>query len=228
MWLWWGVVFWGCKVSKFFVGLCFKFWIRSIWDSVFRELGWDGWMASPTRWTWVWVNFGSWWWGAVIHVVAESDTTERLNWTDSRSRKYLNSLYKNLPANAGDIRDVDLIPGSGRSPGGGRGNPLQYSCLENPLGRGPWQATVHRVTESQTWLKWFSMHPCIPGLSWKVSEVYIQMRSLWTLSVYFSQGFVVAFWRMHSGLEVSQHFDDLWPKFEVIGGIHVQCIWSLN
>ena len=46
--------------------------------------------------------------------------------------------------------DLGLIPGSGRSPGGGHGNPLQYSCLENPMDRGPWQATVLGVTESQT------------------------------------------------------------------------------
>jgi len=49
--------------------------------------------------------------------------------------------------------DVGLIPGSGRYPGGGYGNPLQYSCLENPLNRGAWQAIVHRVTKSQTRLK---------------------------------------------------------------------------
>ena len=55
---------------------------------------------------------------------------------------------KNLPANAGDVRDVGLIPGLGRSPGGGHGNPLQYCCLENPRDRGAWQATVHRVTKS--------------------------------------------------------------------------------
>ena len=47
---------------------------------------------------------------------------------------------KNLPASAGDIRDTDLIPGSGRSPGGGHGNTLQYSCLENPIDRGAWWA----------------------------------------------------------------------------------------
>jgi len=52
---------------------------------------------------------------------------------------------KNPPANAGDVRDLSLIPGSEDSPGGGHGNPLQYSCLENPMDRGPWQATVHRV-----------------------------------------------------------------------------------
>ena len=57
---------------------------------------------------------------------------------------------KSLPANAGDLGS---IPGSGRSPGGGHGNPLPYSCLENPMGRGAWWARVHRVTKSQTQLK---------------------------------------------------------------------------
>ena len=56
-------------------------------------------------------------------------------------------VVKNLPANAGDIRDLGSIPGSGRSPGGGHGNPLQYSCLENSMDRGAWQATVHRVNK---------------------------------------------------------------------------------
>ena len=59
-------------------------------------------------------------------------------------------MVKNLPVNAGHIRDVGLIPGSGRSPGGGHGNPLQNSSLDNPMGRGAWRATVHRVTESDT------------------------------------------------------------------------------
>ena len=57
------------------------------------------------------------------------------------------SVVKNLPANAGD---AGLIPRSGRSPGEGNGNPLQYSCLENPVDRGVWQATVHGVAESNT------------------------------------------------------------------------------
>ena len=56
-------------------------------------------------------------------------------------------MVKNLPANAGDIRDLGSIPGSGRSPGGGHGNPLQYSCLENSMDRGAWQAMVHRVNK---------------------------------------------------------------------------------
>ena len=67
-------------------------------------------------------------------------------------------VVKNLPANAGEVRDTDLIPGLGRSLGGGHGKPLQYSCLENPMDRGAWQATVHRVTKSQIWLKPLSMH----------------------------------------------------------------------
>ena len=56
-------------------------------------------------------------------------------------------VVKNPHANAGNVRDVGSIPGSGRSPRGGHGNPLQYSCLENPMDRGAWWATDHRVTE---------------------------------------------------------------------------------
>ena len=59
-------------------------------------------------------------------------------------------MVKNVPANAGDVKRRGLIPGSERSPGGGHGNPLQYSCLENPMGRGAWRAIVHRVAESRT------------------------------------------------------------------------------
>ena len=61
-------------------------------------------------------------------------------------------VVKNPPANAGDVRDVGFIPGLGRSPGGDHGNPLQYSCLENPIDRGAWWTTVHRVAKSQTQL----------------------------------------------------------------------------
>ena len=61
-------------------------------------------------------------------------------------------MVKNLPANPGDIRDVGSIPGSGRSPGRGNGNPLQYSCLEASMDRGAWWATVHGVVKSQAQL----------------------------------------------------------------------------
>ena len=59
-------------------------------------------------------------------------------------------VVKNPPANAGDLRDASSVPGLGRSPGGGHGNPLQYSCLENLVKRGAWWATVHGVTQNQT------------------------------------------------------------------------------
>ena len=56
-------------------------------------------------------------------------------------------MVKNPPANAGD---TGVIPGLGRAPGGGNGNPLQYSCLEHSMDRGAWQVTIHRVAKSQT------------------------------------------------------------------------------
>ena len=59
-------------------------------------------------------------------------------------------MVKNLPASVGDVRDMGSIPGLGRLPGGGNGNPLQYSCLENSLDRGAWWATVHGVAKSDT------------------------------------------------------------------------------
>ena len=59
-------------------------------------------------------------------------------------------VVKNLLANAGDIRDTGSVPGLGRSSEGGHGNPLQYSCLENPMDRGAWRAMVHSVAESDT------------------------------------------------------------------------------
>ena len=61
-------------------------------------------------------------------------------------------------ANSEDIRDVDLIPGLGKSPGEGHGNPLQYSYLEKPLDREAWWATVHRIAKSRTGLKQLSTH----------------------------------------------------------------------
>ena len=65
-------------------------------------------------------------------------------------------MVKNLPASAEEVRDPSSVPGLGRSPGGGHGNPLQYSCLENSMDREVWWATVHGVTKSQTRLKQLS------------------------------------------------------------------------
>ena len=72
-------------------------------------------------------------------------------------------MVKNLPANAGGVRDVGSIPQLGRSSGGVHGNPLQYSCLENPMHKGAWQAAAHRVAKSWTWLKWLRTHTCVLG-----------------------------------------------------------------
>ena len=73
-------------------------------------------------------------------------------------------MVKNLPAMWETwVGSLGPIPGSGRSPGGEPGNPLQYSCLENPMDRGAWQATVHGVTKSQTQLKRLSTHIHILG-----------------------------------------------------------------
>jgi len=68
------------------------------------------------------------------------------------------SAVKESTCNAGAVGDVGSIPELGKSPGGGNGNPLQYSCLENPMDRGAWWATVHRVAKSWTQLKQLSMH----------------------------------------------------------------------
>ena len=67
-------------------------------------------------------------------------------------------MAKNPLAHAGDARDVGLIRELGRTPGGGHGNPIQYSCLENPVDRGAWRATVYGVTKSQTQLKQLGTH----------------------------------------------------------------------
>ena len=85
--------------------------------------------ASLTQWTHIWANASQ-----VVLVV------------------------KNLPANAGDIRDLGSTPGSGRSPGGGNGTPVHYSCLENPMDRGTWRVAVQGVTKSRTRLRRQSTH----------------------------------------------------------------------
>ena len=73
-------------------------------------------------------------------------------------------MVKNPPANAGDAGDVGLIPGWGRPPGGGHGNPRQYSCLDNPIDRRAWWAAVHEVPKSQTRL---SPEHCVTLKLWK-------------------------------------------------------------
>ena len=90
-------------------------------------------------------------------------------------------VVKNLPARAGNIRDMGLIPGSGRFPAKGNGNPLRYSCLENPMDRGTWKATVHRVAQSQTQLKLISTHThCSGGNYYSLWELLLN--SHWILA----------------------------------------------
>ena len=102
---------------------------------------------------WMGVELGGGW----IHVyVRPSPFTETIrasliSYTPIRASQVA-PVVKNPPANVGDAGDLGLIPGPGKSPGGRDGNPLRYSCLENPMGRGAWQATVQGVAKSQTQL----------------------------------------------------------------------------
>ena len=90
-------------------------------------------------------------------------------------------MQKNLPANARDTGNMNSIPGSGRSPGEGNGNPLQYSCLESPMDRGAWQTTVLGIAKSQTWLSnWAHIHIQVvksqntyKGQSWESALLFI-------------------------------------------------------
>ena len=130
--------------------------------------GWDGWMASLTQWRWVWASCGSWWWIGKPGMLQSMGSQRvgynwmaELNWlfpslfprenlvTALRYRWascVAQQLKKKLPANGGD---GGLMSGSGRPPGVGNGNPLQYSCLENTMDRGTWQPTIHEITKSQ-------------------------------------------------------------------------------
>ena len=99
--------------------------------------GWDGRMASLTQWTWVWVNFGSWWWTGRPGMLQSMgfqrfrrDWATELNWTDWLSP--VTQKVKNLPA----VWETRFDPWVGESSGKGNGNLLQFSCLENPIDRG--------------------------------------------------------------------------------------------
>jgi len=92
---------------------------------------------------------------------------------------------KNVPANAGDIREPGSIPGLGRSPRGGHGNPPQYSCLENPMDREAWRATVHGVAKSQTRLKQLSTHSCTAKLVDAGAYIHLIITSLYCTCISF-------------------------------------------
>ena len=88
-------------------------------------------------------------------------------------RAIVSVVVKNLPANAGDEGNMGSVPGSGRSPGVGNCNPLQYACLENSMDRGDWWATVHGVAKSQTWLNVHTLLLCSWWWRWNEERVLI-------------------------------------------------------
>ena len=99
-------------------------------------------------------------------------------WATREAYVYISQValvVKNPLANARDIRDTGLIPESGRSPGRGHGNPLQYSCLENLTDREAWRAKVHRFAKSRTWLKRLSTHACMHVYTHTNTHTYIIM-----------------------------------------------------
>ena len=96
-------------------------------------------------------------------------------------------VVKNPPANAGELRDAGSVPGSGRYPGGEHVNPLQYSCLENPMDRTAWQATVQRVEKSLSWLKQLSTH------TWVAQVRLCPLKFIYSLNKY-SLSFLLCDW----------------------------------
>ena len=119
-------------------------------------------MASLTRWTWVWASPWSWWWTRKPGVLQATgsqrvrhDWATELNWTYIHDRGFPGGSDGEESAYNAGI--PGSIPGLGRSPGKGNGYPLQYSCLKNPMDRGPWQAIVHRAAKSWTQLSMMTM-----------------------------------------------------------------------
>ena len=101
---------------------------------------------------------------------------KELNMTEQVTRLWVSEVglvVRNLPANVGHVRDTDLIPASGRSPGEGHGNRLQYSCLENPHGQTAWRAIGHGVTKSCTWLKQMRTHTSLVTEAKQYNSQYI-------------------------------------------------------
>ena len=122
-------------------------------------------------------------------------------------------VVKNPPASVRDIRDAGWIPGLGRSPGVGHSNPLQYSCLENLMDRGAWQATVDGVSKSRIWLKWLSMHP----------RVLMEYDRLWWCPCCFTLC-IVETSRRNSETPAPTHLNEMqtatqsrWPSINILG-----------
>ena len=155
--------------------------------------GWDGWMASLT-WTWVWASSGSWWWTGKRGVL-QSTGSQRVRHNWATELIWCNSIpwWVRWWRICLQCRNVASIPWSGKPPGEGNGYPLHYSCLENSMDRGAWWAMAHRVSKSQTWLKWLSTHyklhadfPLLRGLA-----VYVAQQSTKHLS--YSKAYFILF-----------------------------------
>ena len=136
---------------------------------------WQGYILSPCLFNICRVHHVKYWAGWVT--IWNQDCQEKYGqsqickWYYSNGRKWRGTgftwwvISKESACSARDAGDLRSIPGSERSPGAVHGNSLQYSCLKNPMNRRTWQATVHGVAESQTWLNLLSMHMCKKGLT---------------------------------------------------------------
>ena len=141
-------------------------------------------------------------------------------------------MVKKLPASAGDIRDMGLIPGLGRSPGGGNGNPLQYPCLENPMDRVASGPMVHRFTKSQAGLKQLTTHyhlenvpKCQRWLCYGMSQTTSRKKSGYGAA----QCFRLPPWYMHNALS-PPHLPSArpatlrTPRVQPSLGVHLACL----
>ena len=139
------------------------------------DRGWDGWMASPTQGTWVWVNFRSWWWTGRPGVLQSMGVTKSRTWLSD----WIDWLIHTYSSSAGlDRAHLDCTKSTYRwiffnskyysTHGEGNSNPLQYSCLGNPMDREAWWATVHGVAKSRTGLSdWAHTHSTTwPVVGW--------------------------------------------------------------
>ena len=164
------------------------------------DRGWDGWMASPTRWTWVWVNSRSWWWTGRPGVLRSMglqrvwhDWATELNWTELNWTERLPIWHSDKEAacqfRRGKRCRFNPWFSSGRSPGVGNGNPFPYSCLGNSMNGGAWRATVTKGSQRirhdwahTQWLKQSSQHnPYFPRLPWPLFNTILGKRGWSTL-----------------------------------------------
>ena len=124
--------------------------------------GWDGWITSPSLWTWVWASSGRWWWTGKPDML-QSKGLQRVgrDWTELNLQNSKNDpvyIVRALPKTKHTVLIKNtlwfILPG--HEDREENGNPLQYSCLENPVDRGAWWAAVYGVAQSQTWVNWLS------------------------------------------------------------------------